>query len=76
MPRRLPVFASRVAQQMLQHDPAYAGTHYALALVAEHKGDWRLARAELLLAEKQWSRADPGLPELRDVRRRLGADPR
>jgi tetratricopeptide (TPR) repeat protein len=68
-------FAGRVAQQMLEHDPAYAGTHYALALVAEHQGDRRLARAELLLAEKQWSRADPGFPELRDVRRRLGAGP-
>ena len=26
--------AARMAQLMLEHDPAYAGTHYALALVA------------------------------------------
>ncbi len=31
--------AEFTARQMLEHDPAYAGSHYALALVAEHKGD-------------------------------------
>ena len=28
--------AARMAQLMLEHDPNYAGTHYALGLVAQH----------------------------------------
>ena len=31
--------AERMARQMLEHDPAYAGGHYALGLVAEQRGD-------------------------------------
>jgi len=57
-------FAGRIAQQMLQHDPSYAGTHYALALVADHEGKRPTARAEFTLAEKYWKKADPDLPEL------------
>ena len=57
-------FAAWAARQMLEHDPNYAGSHYALALVAEHRGDAQTARAERALTEKYWSRADPGLPEL------------
>jgi tetratricopeptide (TPR) repeat protein len=60
--------AGRVARQMVEHDPAYAGTHYALALVAEHDGDNGAARAEFALAQKYWRRADPDLRELADVR--------
>ena len=33
------LFAARMAQLMLEHDPDYAGTHYALALVAQHDGN-------------------------------------
>jgi tetratricopeptide (TPR) repeat protein len=67
-------FAGRMAQEMLQHDPSYAGTHYALALVADHQGDRPTARAEFALAEKYWNRADPDLPELIELRRRLEAN--
>ena len=56
---------------MLAHDPAYAGTHYALGLVAERDGDQAAARAEFALAQKAWSQADPDLPELADIRKRL-----
>ena len=56
---------------MLDHDPAYAGTHYALALVDDHRGDRDRAVGEFTLAEKYWSHADPDLTELVDVRRRL-----
>jgi tetratricopeptide (TPR) repeat protein len=56
-------FAAWAARQMVEHDPNYAGSHYALALVAEHRGDAQTARAERALVEKYWSRADPGLPE-------------
>lgn len=63
-------FAAWAAKQMLEHDPKYAGTHYALALVSEHRGDARAARAQFALAQEYWSRADPDLPELRDIRSR------
>jgi len=66
--------AGRIARHMLDHDPAYAGTHYALALVAEHDGDGDLTRSELTRAERSWSRADPELPELVDVRARLRSE--
>jgi tetratricopeptide (TPR) repeat protein len=57
-------FAAWAAGQMREHDPNYAGTHYALALVAEHNGDTRTAAAERTLVEKYWKNADPGIPEL------------
>jgi tetratricopeptide (TPR) repeat protein len=57
-------FAAWAARQMLEHDSSYAGSHYALALVAEHHGDARTAGAERALVEKYWSRADAGLAEL------------
>jgi tetratricopeptide (TPR) repeat protein len=63
-------FAHRVARQMIDHDPAYAGGHYALALAAEREGDRPAAAAEFALAEKYWSRADRDLAELQDIRRR------
>jgi hypothetical protein len=63
--------AGQLAQQMLAHDAAYAGTHYALALVAEHDGDINTARAEFALAQKHWSQADTDLPELADIRKRV-----
>jgi tetratricopeptide (TPR) repeat protein len=64
-------FAGQMAEQLLAHDPSYAGTHYALALVAEHEGDQKTARAEFALAQQYWSQADPDLLELTDVRKRL-----
>jgi tetratricopeptide (TPR) repeat protein len=68
-------YAGRVAKQMLEHDPLYAGTHYALALSAEHIGDNSTARSEFALAQKYWDKADPTLAELGEIgRRRLGTD--
>ena len=57
-------FAARMAQLMLEHDPDYAGTHYALALVARHDGNEATARREFDLALKAWATADKDLPEL------------
>jgi len=54
-------FAAWAARQMLAHDPHYAGTHDALALVAEHGGDTKTASAERALVEKYWKNADPDL---------------
>ncbi len=56
--------AEYTAGQMLEHDPNYAGTHYALALTAEHSGDSATAFKEFSLAQKYWHTADPDLPEL------------
>jgi tetratricopeptide (TPR) repeat protein len=52
------------ARQMSDHDPAYAGTRYALALVAEHRGDREAARREFDAALGYWQKADPDLSEL------------
>ena len=60
--------AEYTARQMLDHDPAYAGTHYALALVAEHKRDRAAARKAYAAAEKYWRNADADMPELSHVR--------
>ena len=62
--------AEHSAREMLDHDPAYAGTHFALALVAEHRGDREAATAELVQAERYWRSADGDLPELTQVRKR------
>jgi tetratricopeptide (TPR) repeat protein len=56
--------AARMGQMMLEHDPNYAGTHYALALVAQHDGNTATARREFDLAVKAWAMADKDLPEL------------
>lgn len=56
--------AGRMAQLMLEHDPNYAGTHYALALVAQNSGNTATARREFDLAVKAWANADKDLPEL------------
>jgi tetratricopeptide (TPR) repeat protein len=57
--------ARSAARHMIAHDPNYAGSHYALALVAEHDGDAATARSERALVEKYWKNADRDLPELR-----------
>jgi tetratricopeptide (TPR) repeat protein len=62
--------AEYTANQMVEHDSSYGGTHYARALAAQHKGDSALAAKEFALAAKYWRDADPDLPELIDSRRR------
>jgi tetratricopeptide (TPR) repeat protein len=60
--------AAHTAQQMLEHDPAYAGTHLALALVARHKEDRAVAERELAIAERSWAMADRDFGELAEIR--------
>lgn len=62
--------AARMAQLMLEHDPNYAGTHYALGLVAQHDGNMATAAREFDLAVKAWAHADRDLPELAIARKR------
>lgn len=65
--------AEFVAAQMLDHDPNYAGTHYALALLAEQMDDKAKAIAEYQMAEKLWVEADKDLPELALIKTKLSA---
>lgn len=62
--------AGRMAQLMAEHDAAYFGTHYALALVAQNAGNAPTARREFDLALKAWATADPDLPEIKIARAR------
>jgi tetratricopeptide (TPR) repeat protein len=60
--------AEFTANEMIRHDPSFAGGYYALGLVAEHVGDKAKARQNFALAEKFWTRADKDLPELKRIR--------
>ncbi len=62
--------AQYTAEQMIQHDPYYAGGHFALGLVAEHAGESDGAREMFAAAEKYWSHADADLPELAMARKK------
>jgi tetratricopeptide (TPR) repeat protein len=66
-------FAAEIAEQMRLHDPSYAGTHYALALAAEQRGDRAAARAGYAEAVKLWRGADGNFSELIQARRHLAA---
>ena len=56
--------AEHVARQMIDHDPAYGGGHYALALASRHRGDVAAADRALAEAERLWRDADADLAEL------------
>lgn len=58
---------------MLEHDPSYAGSHYALALVAARQGERARATEELVRAARYWSQADADLAELQDAKAKLEA---
>ena len=60
-------FAARMAQLMLEHDPNYAGTHFALGLVAQHDGNSEAARRAFALAAKAWANADKDLGEMKTI---------
>jgi tetratricopeptide (TPR) repeat protein len=65
--------AESMARQMLEHDRAYAGGHYALALVAEQRGDAAAARESFATAARLWAHADADLPELQRLRRAVAS---
>src|SRR5262245_43965301 len=54
--------AAWTANQMIDHDPHYAGSQYALALAVEHAGDRVKADAAMKLAKEYWKRADADAP--------------
>ncbi len=62
--------ADWAAGQIREHDANYAGTHYALGLVAEHRGDTATAQTAFARAEQLWAAADSQLSELTALRSR------
>ena len=50
--------AESAAQEMIRHDPSYAGGYFGLGLVAEHQGNASTAKQEFAMAQKLWSKAD------------------
>lgn len=65
------ILAADMTEAMRQHDPAYAGTFYAQALLADHRGERNEARAGYGEAVRRWQSADPDFPERTDARNRL-----
>jgi tetratricopeptide (TPR) repeat protein len=63
--------ATDLSGLLRQHAPYYAGTHYALGLLAEQRGDKAGARTAYGEAAARWRDADRDLLELMDVARRL-----
>lgn len=61
-------FAAWAAQQMMEHDPNYGGSHYALALVAQHAGDRATAQRAFAAAARLWANADAGFAEMATIR--------
>jgi len=59
--------AEYTASQMLDHDPAYGGSHLALALTLRHEGDLDAASREMATARQCWRDADTDLPELTPI---------
>lgn len=65
--------AEYTARQMLEHDAAYGGSHLAMALVLEHKGDVAGAKKEMTEARKYWGDADKDLAELKQIATVMGS---
>jgi tetratricopeptide (TPR) repeat protein len=61
--------AEYTARQMLEHDGAYAGSHFALAMAAQQRGDHLLVSEEVTAARKYWRDADRDLRELGELRK-------
>ncbi len=61
--------ADYTARQMLEHDAAYAGSHFAMALAAQHRGDHTVVGEEVTAAHKYWRDADRDLRELGELRK-------
>jgi len=60
--------AEYTARQMLEHDGAYGGSHFALALVAHERGETELAQREAAAARRYWKDADRDMKELSQLR--------
>ena len=63
--------AEYTAGQMLEHDAAYGGSHLAMALVLQKKGDDAGAAREFQAAMRGWQDADPDLAELKRIPKKV-----
>ncbi len=61
--------AEHTAKQMMAHDPAYAGSHFATALVAQERGDAVRVSTEVASARRYWRDADTDMPELGQLKK-------
>jgi len=67
--------ASFTARNIMEHNPNYAGGYYAMALVAQHAHDAASEAKLLASAQKLWSKADPELPELAVIKKKIQRQP-
>jgi hypothetical protein len=65
--------AEYTANQMLEHDAAYGGSHLAIALVLEQRNDAAGEKRELAEARRFWRDADSDLPELKLIATAIGS---
>jgi tetratricopeptide (TPR) repeat protein len=56
--------STELAEQLRQHDPSYAGTHFALALEAERARNRTAALRAYEEALRRWRHADPDLADV------------
>jgi tetratricopeptide (TPR) repeat protein len=56
--------AEYLAMQMVEHDAAYGGSHFTLALVLRKQGDAAGSARQIEAARRYWRDADSDLPEL------------
>ena len=61
--------AEELAGLMLAVDPYYGGSHYAKALVTEHRGDRTAAGQEFDAAKRYWNHADVDFPPLAVIKK-------
>ena len=55
--------AEFAAEQMIEHDPSYAGGYYASGLVDQHRGESTRQRDHFAQAARLWEKSDSDLPE-------------
>jgi hypothetical protein len=67
--------ADFLAAQMLEHDAAYGGSHFTLALVLRHRGDAAGTSREIETARRYWRDADRDLPEFKRMAEPAAAAP-
>jgi hypothetical protein len=63
--------SGELAEQMRLHDPSYAGTHFAIGVDADRRGDRAAALRSYEEALRRWRDADPDLADAVYTRARV-----
>lgn len=63
--------AAQLAALLLTVDPYYGGSHYAMALAEQHRGDETAATQQFAAAKMFWNHADVDFPPLAAIRKAL-----